>query len=146
MANLLTPRASEANASIQRAQRLLFKVRLETHLVLNALSFWCLSCRSFFIVFCNVEVSVSTEAKESKLTPFTSSIIGVVRFGSSFRHSDLAQWRADEPRHRIPRIGRTASSPRLVEQNIRIVCSVCTSTVLSFSVPPWFACLNQRCG
>lgn len=44
-----------------------------------------------------------SEAKESKLTPFASSIIGVVRFGSSFQYSDLAQWRADEPRHRIPR-------------------------------------------
>jgi len=35
-------------------------------------------------------------------SPFVSRIVGVVRFDSSFRYTDLAQWRADEARHRIP--------------------------------------------
>lgn len=33
--------------------------------------------------------------------PYRCRIVGVVRFSSCFRYTDLAQWRADEDRHRI---------------------------------------------
>ena len=33
---------------------------------------------------------------------FVARIIGIVRFGSSFQYTDLAHWRSDRERHRIP--------------------------------------------
>mmetsp|Transcript_98024 Transcript_98024/g.227329 ORF Transcript_98024/g.227329 Transcript_98024/m.227329 type:complete len:208 (+) Transcript_98024:321-944(+) len=41
-------------------------------------------------------------AEQSAAARFVSRIVGVVRFESSFRYEDLAQWRADECRHCIP--------------------------------------------
>ena len=40
-------------------------------------------------------------AHGSKIAPFRSQIIGVVRFGADFKYTDVAEWRADERMHCI---------------------------------------------
>ena len=49
--------------------------------------------------YIGVDGKVTHESDKGK---HVSHIIGIVRFGASFQYEDLAHWRADQARHRIP--------------------------------------------